>query len=123
MGGEAKKFIDEYEIDEKHTHPKQIKDWIVQVQYYIKNQKEFKMNDNRKYFTQVIKRQKKRTVLSFNFIIELLCMEITPYEKYVKQNIFYFYILEYLQKFQHIFPMTKSMLGCLFIKKNMVYST
>ena len=50
IGGEAKKFIDKYEIDEKNTHPKQIKNWILKTQYYIKNQKEFKTNDIRKYF-------------------------------------------------------------------------
>ena len=49
MGGEAKKYKDRYKIDLKKASVQYKKDWIKNVQYFIKHQEEFKEEDIRKF--------------------------------------------------------------------------
>ena len=49
IGGKAKKYSITHKLDIKRATNESIKEYIKSIQYFIKNQKNFKNNDIRKY--------------------------------------------------------------------------
>ena len=49
QGGKVKKFVELHKLNTETAMYAYIKDWIRNVQYFIKNQKNFVENDIRKY--------------------------------------------------------------------------
>ena len=49
QGSKAKKFVESYKLNTKTAISKYMKDWVRNVQYFIKNQNDFVENDIRKY--------------------------------------------------------------------------
>jgi len=60
IGGEAKKYIEAHNINIESTTKNYLQNWINNVQFFIKNQSDFKEEDIRKFLVAKKGNERKR---------------------------------------------------------------
>ena len=57
IGGEAQKYVETHKINTETVTKEYMKDWVRNVNYFIKHQKDFAKEDIRNYVVESIKRK------------------------------------------------------------------